>query len=294
MPGGLTAPADFDTLVCVKEEPPPTIAGPGGSSAAGRPPAFEAKVLKAFLRDGKLVSIPARGGKRDVVLRYLFERCFAEDRVYPEREVNERLGVYHEDVAALRRYMVVAGLLTRAAGEYRRAVSPRATRTLVLMGVAGSGKSAVMAELARRLGWPAAEGDEFHSPENVAKMAAGVPLGDDDRRPWLLALAAWIGEREAAGEDALLTCSALRRSYRDLLRDGHASVRFVHLRASPDVLRTRIAARSGHYMPLSLLDSQLATLEPLEPDEPGCEVDADLPLGEVVADVLGCLGDRPA
>ena len=260
-----------------------------GSSDVGRPPGFGAKVLKAFLRDGKLVTIPARGIKRDVVLRYLFERCFAEDRVYPEREVNERLGAYHEDVAALRRYMVVAGLLTRAAGRYRRAASPGRTRTLVLMGVAGSGKSAVMGELAVRLGWATAEGDEFHSPENVAKMAAGVPLGDDDRRPWLLSLAAWIGEREAAGESALVACSALRRSYRDLLRDGHASVQFAHLLASPDSLRGRMATREGHYMPLSLLDSQLATLEPLEAGEPGCEVDADRPLGEVVARVLDYL-----
>lgn len=164
------------------------------------------------------------------------------------------------------------------------------SRVLVLMGVAGSGKSAVMGELARELGWPTAEGDDYHPAANVARMAAGVPLTDEDRRPWLLELATWVGRREAAGENALATCSALRRSYRDLLREGHPSLSFAHLRASPDVLRGRMAGRSGHYMPVSLLDSQLATLEPLEADEPGCTVDADRPLDDVVRQILGWLG----
>jgi gluconokinase len=171
--------------------------------------------------------------------------------------------------------------------------APAAPRVVVLMGVAGSGKSAVMAELSRRLGWPCAEGDDYHSPQNVARMTAGVPLTDDDRRPWLLALAAWIGEREAAGQSALLTCSALKRSYRDLLREGHTTVAFACLRASPAVLRRRMEGRSGHYMPLSLLDSQLATLEPLGADEPGRVIDADGPLDEVVGRILAWLLPRP-
>jgi gluconokinase len=196
-------------------------------------------------------------------------------------------------LAALRRYLVDAGLMTRAGGLYRRALPPPRPRTLVLMGVSGSGKTAVMAELARRLGWATAEGDDYHSAANVAKMAAGVPLTDEDRRPWLLELADWIGRREAAGENALLTCSALRRPYRDLLRDGHSSVLFAHLRASPEQLRARLAGRAGHYMPLSLLDSQLATLEPLAADEPGFTVDAGRPLDEVVQRVLDRLDDRP-
>ena len=149
-----------------------------------------------------------------------------------------------------------------------------ATTTLVLMGVAGSGKSTVMALLAELLVWPAAEGDTFHSPENVAKMAAGTPLTDDDRWPWLASLAAWIGERELAGEDALMTCSALKRTYRDLLRDGHPSVRFVHLELDPAELGRRLERRRGHYMPPSMLAGQLATLEPLAPDEPGLTVSA--------------------
>src|SRR5262245_49001013 len=108
---------------------------------------------------------------------------------------------------------------------------PRRQRltSLVLMGVAGSGKSSVMAELAARLGWPALEGDDLHPPRNVAKMAAGTPLTDDDRGPWLEAVAAWIGEREAQGQSSIVTCSALRRSYRDVLRRGHPWVWFVHL-----------------------------------------------------------------
>jgi gluconokinase len=171
--------------------------------------------------------------------------------------------------------------------------------TIVLMGVAGCGKTTVMAALADRLGWATAEGDEFHSPENVARMRSGVPLTDDDRRPWLLAIAAWIGEREAAaetaagagdgGRNAIVTCSALKRSYRDLLRDGHASVRFVHLVAPEAELDSRLRERQGHYMPARLLASQLETLEPLGPDEPGGAVGAVGELQAVVAAVLSLI-----
>jgi gluconokinase len=162
------------------------------------------------------------------------------------------------------------------------------------MGVAGAGKTTVMAALVERLGWISAEGDEFHSPENVSRMRSGVPLTDDDRRPWLEALAAWIGEREAAdggaGENAIVTCSALRRSYRDLLRDGHPSVRFVHLVAPAAILDSRLRQRQGHYMPPGLLASQIETLEPLEADEPGTVVATDVGLPEVVDAILSVLG----
>lgn len=137
------------------------------------------------------------------------------------------------------------------------------------MGVAGAGKSSVMAELARRLHWPTLEGDDLHPPANVARMAAGVALTDADRGPWLAAVAAWIGERERERRSSIVTCSALRRRYRDVLRRGHPWIWFVHLAAPEAVLRRRIEGRSGHYMPASMLDSQLATLEPLEADEPG-------------------------
>ena len=156
------------------------------------------------------------------------------------------------------------------------------TTTLVVMGVSGSGKTTVAVAVAEQLGWLFAEGDDFHPAANVAKMAAGHPLTDEDRRPWLAVLAEWIGAREAAGTDAVLTCSALRRVYRDTLAAGHPSVRFVHITASPETIRTRLEQRRGHYMPATLLDSQLATLEPLAPDEPGLTLPGDGSPEEVV------------
>jgi len=170
------------------------------------------------------------------------------------------------------------------------------TTTIVLMGVAGAGKTTVMAALAGRLGWVTAEGDEFHSPESVAKMRSGRPLADGDRRPWLESLAAWIGEREAAdggaGANAIVTCSALKRSYRDLLRAGHPSVWFVHLVAPEATLGARLRERRGHYMPPALLASQIEALEPLGVDEPGALVLTDAALPEVVQAILAMLEAR--
>lgn len=168
----------------------------------------------------------------------------------------------------------------------------RRTMTVVIMGVTGTGKTTVMQALSERLHWPTAEGDEFHPTSNVEKMAAGHALDDDDRWPWLQSIAAWIGERERAGESALVTCSALRHAYRDLLRRGHPSVWFVHLVAPEPILAARMEHRSGHYMPVSLLESQLETLEPLGPDEPGVVVKADRPLAEVVDQILGAIIDK--
>jgi gluconokinase len=149
---------------------------------------------------------------------------------------------------------------------------PGGTTTVVVMGVSGSGKSTVAAGLVERLGCEFAEGDDFHPPANVAKMRAGMPLDDDDRWPWLRSLAAWIGERERAGRDVVVTCSALKRNYRDLLRDGHPSVWFAHVTVDPELLRERVEKRTGHYMPSALLESQLATLQPLQDDEPGASI----------------------
>jgi gluconokinase len=162
------------------------------------------------------------------------------------------------------------------------------------MGVSGSGKSTVMGELIGRLGWRSAEADEFMPAANVDKMRAGHPLTDEDRWPWLRALADWTGEREAASESAVMTCSALRRPYRDLLRDGHDSVWFAELDVPEAELADRLAHRSGHYMPASLLRSQLDTLEPLEPDEPGARIAADRPAHVVAEAILAALAfDRP-
>ena len=166
---------------------------------------------------------------------------------------------------------------------------PGVSTTLVVMGVSGSGKTTVARLLAERLSWELAEGDDFHPAANVTKMRAGEPLTDDDRAPWLSALATWIGTREAQRNDAVLTCSALKRRYRDVLRDGHPSVRFLHVTVDADTLRQRLSDRQGHYMPASLLDSQLAALEPLEPDEPGLTCAADGPPDAVVERVLPAL-----
>ena len=153
------------------------------------------------------------------------------------------------------------------------------------MGVSGSGKSTVMARLVERFAWPSAEADDFHPAENVAKMAAGHPLTDADRWPWLRTLAAWIGDREASRENGVITCSALRRPYRDFLRDGHPSVRFVHLAVDRQVLERRMGRRHGHYMPPSLLDSQLATLEALQSDEPGVVLSGELPPDRIADEI---------
>jgi gluconokinase len=141
------------------------------------------------------------------------------------------------------------------------------------MGVSGVGKTTVGQGIAKALGWVFAEGDDFHPAANVAKMHAGQPLTDADRAPWLAAIAAWIGEREAAGTGGIVTCSALKRSYRDELRSGHRDVRFICLTAPRALLESRLTSRVGHFMPASLLDSQLATLEPLQPDEEGVTID---------------------
>jgi len=164
------------------------------------------------------------------------------------------------------------------------------TVTLVVMGVSGSGKTTVARGVAQRLGWPFAEGDDFHPAANVAKMQAGHPLTDDDRWPWLRVLADWIGAQEAAGVDAVLTCSALKRSYRQVLTAGHPSVLFVDVEVDPATLQARLRHRTGHYMPASLLDSQLATLESLAPDEPGLTVSGAAPAVDVVAHVLAAIG----
>jgi gluconokinase len=140
------------------------------------------------------------------------------------------------------------------------------------MGVSGSGKSTVGKELADRLQWPYADGDAFHSPENVAKMAAGIPLTDDDRWPWLDAIERWMEEHFRAGSNCVVACSALRTSYRDRLRHATvgasgSAVRFVFLDVDRELLRQRLLTRHGHFMHADMLSSQLATLEPPTPAE---------------------------
>ena len=138
---------------------------------------------------------------------------------------------------------------------------------VIVMGVSGCGKSTVGPLLAVRLGWPFEDGDAFHPAANVAKMSTGTPLTDDDRWPWLAAIAARIAKARADGSGVVIGCSALKRTYRDALRDGHSDVRFVHLAGSLGLIAARQAARRHHFMPASLMASQFATLEPPD-DEP--------------------------
>ena len=154
------------------------------------------------------------------------------------------------------------------------------------MGVSGSGKSTVAGALARRLGWPLAEGDDFHSPANIAKMHAGTPLDDGDRMPWLGAIAAWIDVRRQAGQPAIVTCSALKRTYRDLLAGGRPEVLFIYLKGSSDLMSRHLAGREGHFMPASLLSSQFETLEEPGPDEPVLTVDAGQALEAIVSEIV--------
>jgi gluconokinase len=161
---------------------------------------------------------------------------------------------------------------------------------VVVMGVSGSGKTTLAEGLARRLGWEFQEGDELHPPANVAKMSRGEPLTDQDRQPWLEAIGRWLDDCRARGCHAVLTCSALRRSYRDLLRAGRPGLVFCHVTAPADTIRDRLEHRRGHYMPPSLLPSQLATLEPLGDDEPGVTVAAEGSPDDVLAAALRGLG----
>jgi len=153
----------------------------------------------------------------------------------------------------------------------------------VVMGVSGCGKSQVGARLARALGVPFIEGDAFHSAANVDKMAAGTPLTDDDRRDWLLSLRDQIALHT---DGVVLGCSSLKRAYRDVLRSGARDVRFAHLAGPRDLLAERMHGRPGHYMPVSLLDSQLQTLEPLAPDEAGITLDIRSTPDELVQQIL--------
>ena len=143
---------------------------------------------------------------------------------------------------------------------------------LVLMGVAGCGKTTAAINLHNALGWPVAEADDFHPEANIAKMSRGAPLTDADRRPWLESLRAWMSEQADRGTRTIVTCSALKRSYRDLLVGAHGRVLFIHLVADEDALRERMEHREGHFMPSALLPSQFADLEPLADDEDGVTV----------------------
>jgi gluconokinase len=138
---------------------------------------------------------------------------------------------------------------------------------LVVMGVAGSGKSTIAAALSQQLGWACAEADEFHPQSNIQKMSQGIPLQDEDRWPWLQEIQNWMTAKARTGESTVLTCSALKQGYRQLLSQAEGRVLFLHLHGEADLIGRRMQGREGHFMPPTLLPSQLATLEPLSDEE---------------------------
>lgn len=156
---------------------------------------------------------------------------------------------------------------------------------IVVLGVSGSGKTTVGGLLALDLGVPFADADDLHPEANVRKMAAGHPLDDDDRRPWLRLVGEVLADADTAGTGLVIACSALKRSYRDAILAVEPRARFVLLDGSRELLERRLAEREGHFMPASLLDSQLATLEALEPGEPAVAVPIDRTPAEIVAEI---------
>ncbi|MGW7419243.1 gluconokinase [Streptomyces sp. NPDC054813] len=167
----------------------------------------------------------------------------------------------------------------------------RTPHVVVVMGVAGTGKTTIGPLLAARLGVPYAEGDDFHPPANIAKMSAGHPLEDTDRWPWLDAIGGWAHGREGLG--GVVSSSALKRSYRDRLRAAAPGIVFVHLTGDRRLIEDRMSHRQGHFMPTALLDSQFATLEPLQADEPGVAVDVTGSPEEITARAMRALDAIP-
>jgi len=165
---------------------------------------------------------------------------------------------------------------------------------LIVMGVSGSGKSTIGDKLAERLGWTYEDGDKFHPASNVAKMSAGHPLTDEDRWPWLQAIAGEIDRACKVGQHVVIACSALKHAYRDILVHGRDDVRIIYLKGTPKLIEGRLAQRKGHFMPPGLLTSQFKTLEPPDPRENPVTVSIDASVDTIVDDIIRQLGFRPA
>ncbi len=169
------------------------------------------------------------------------------------------------------------------------AAAPTPPSVVVVMGVSSSGKTTIAALVAQLLDWELADADSFHSSANIQKMQRGIPLTDEDRWPWLRAIAAWIDATRTAGRHGIVACSALKRSYRDILIGGREDVRLVYLKGGRDLLARRMALRQGHFMPLSLLQSQFDTLEEPGPDERPIIVSIDARPQDIVRQILTSL-----
>jgi carbohydrate kinase (thermoresistant glucokinase family) len=166
---------------------------------------------------------------------------------------------------------------------------PERPHAIITIGVSGSGKTTIGEVLAQRLGWSFIDGDALHLPSSVEKMRAGTPLTDDDRWPWLKAIAAEIARRRATKDRVVIACSALKRVYRDVLVGGHSDVLLVHMKGSRELIMSRLAPRQGHYFPASLLDSQFATLEEPDDTENALTVIVDRDVDALVDEILGAL-----
>ncbi|WP_394843925.1 gluconokinase [Pendulispora brunnea] len=164
---------------------------------------------------------------------------------------------------------------------------------VIVAGVSGSGKTTVGKNLAQRLGCAYGEADEFHPPENIAKMAAGTPLNDDDRKPWLQRIADYADARIAKGESAVVTCSALKRRYRDFLRQGRPALRIVYLNGDRETIAQRLSERKGHFFKEHMLDSQFRDLEPPQADENIVDVSIQGTPDEIVSSIVRALGVNP-
>lgn len=169
------------------------------------------------------------------------------------------------------------------------ATTSRRASVVVVMGVSGSGKSTIGSQLARRLQWEYEDGDWFHPSSNVEKMHAGVPLTDEDRWPWLKAIAAWIDEARAAGRHGVVACSALKKRYRLVLMEGRPDVVLVYLKGDQDLIARRIATRHEHFMPAALLKSQFDALEEPTPDERPIVVSVEPAPGQIVRAIVDAL-----
>ena len=169
---------------------------------------------------------------------------------------------------------------------------PGRITAIVVMGVTGAGKSTIGSLLSEQLARPLIEGDSLHPPSNIAKMSQGIPLNDDDRRPWLKAIAARIDDARRASRPIVVTCSALKRSYREILTHGHDDVGFVYLRGDKELIAQRLAARTNHFMPPGLLDSQFAALQEPADDEPSIVVAIDAAPVDIVASIIRKFGSQ--
>jgi carbohydrate kinase (thermoresistant glucokinase family) len=169
-------------------------------------------------------------------------------------------------------------------------MSPPVPLVIVLMGVAGSGKSTTGKALSKALSWPFRDADSFHPATNIDKMSRGLPLDDDDRAPWLAAIARWIDERRELAAPAIVSCSALKRAYRQRIIGARRDVRLVYLRGGRDLIRRRLTARKHHFMPAALLDSQLAVLEEPRADEDPMIVNIAMAPRKVAATIIAQLG----